>query len=61
MGQQLILFVRDNIVIVHHAANSKQMSFSSAHMKFANRGCTNTSFMRANEHYAANLRSSVKK
>ncbi len=44
------------IVIVHHAENSAQMSISSAHAKFANPGRTNAFLMRANEHYAVNLR-----
>jgi hypothetical protein len=43
------------IVIVHDAGNSAQMSFSSTHTKFSNRGRTSAFLMRANEHYAANL------
>jgi hypothetical protein len=44
-------------VIVHHAGNSLQMSFSSAHTEFPNQGRTNVFLTHANEHYAANLRS----
>jgi hypothetical protein len=43
-------------VIVHHAGNSAQMSFSSTHTKFPNQGRTNAFLTHANELYAANLR-----
>ncbi len=57
LGQRLIPFVHEITVIFHHTGNSLQMSFSSGHTKFPNRGRTNTFLTCASEHYPANLRS----
>jgi hypothetical protein len=44
------------MVIVHHAGNSAQVSFSSAHTKlFQNQGHTSPFLEPANENYVANL------
>ncbi len=45
------------IVIVHHVGNSAQLSISSTHTKFPNRGRTNAFSTCTNEHYTANVRS----